>query len=217
MKLYVISGLGADRKVFEKIQFNNDLEVIHIDWLIPEKNEDFQHYINRMASVIDNKEPFYLLGYSFGGIIAQEIDKKIPAQKIVILGSIKSDREKSKLMLMGEFSKIHKIVPASFFNEKSTILYTFLRKLFDPKNPKLTQYFRVKDPYYLKWSIEKILNWKFEENPKVVQILADKDIVFPIEKANPNYKIANATHLFPVTKAKEVTKILNEEFKCVKA
>jgi hypothetical protein len=96
MKLYTISGLGADEKVLEKLTFNPEIEVVHIPWLIPEENEDFHHYVSRMANTIDHPEPFYLLGYSFGGIIVQEIHKLKPAKRIVILGSIRCDAEKSK-------------------------------------------------------------------------------------------------------------------------
>jgi pimeloyl-ACP methyl ester carboxylesterase len=213
MKVYVISGLGADFKVLERLQFPENLEVVFIDWLIPEKDETFSHYVERMAEKIDISEPFYLLGYSFGGILVQEIDKIKPAEKVVILGSIKSDKEKSRFIKIGEFTKIPKVLPERIFNEKSAIAYSLIRKLFDPKNPKILEYFTVRNPYYLKWSIEKVALWKFEENPKVIQILGDKDIVFPIKYSKPEYIIQNGTHLFPATKHKDVSKILAEIFK----
>ncbi len=213
MKVYVISGLGADFKVLERLQFPENLEVVFIDWLIPEKDETFSHYVERMAEKIDVSEPFYLLGYSFGGILVQEIDKIKPAEKVVILGSIKSDKEKSRFIKIGEFTKIPKVLPERIFNEKSAVAYSLIRKLFDPKNPKILEYFTVRNPYYLKWSIEKVALWKFEENPKVIQILGDKDIVFPIKYSKPEYIIQNGTHLFPATKHKDVSKILAEIFK----
>lgn len=208
MKIYVVSGLGADFKVLEKIQFPKQHEVVFIDWLIPEQNEEFQHYVQRMAEKIDDSEPFYLLGYSFGGILVQEINKLKPAKKVVILGSIKSDKEKSRLIKAGQITKIPKVLPVTFFNERTTNMYSVVRKFFDPRNPKVLQYFRVRDPYYLKWSIEKISDWKFEENPDVVQILADRDIVFPIKNSKPDYVIKGGSHLFPITKFKEVAYIL---------
>lgn len=212
MKLYMISGLGADYKVLEKLEVNPDIEPAFIEWKIPERNETFPHYIERMSAEIDDSEPFYLMGYSFGGIVAQEINRLKPAKKTVILGSIKSSKEKSRLIKAGEITRIPKYLPERLFNDKSTIAYAFLRKLFDPKNPRLLQYFRVKDPYYLKWSVEKISEWKFEENPDVVQILGDRDIVFPIKYSSPDYVIKGGTHLFPATKPKEVSKILKEVF-----
>lgn len=212
MKIYVVSGLGADFKVLEKIQFPKHHEVVFIDWLIPEQNEDFQHYIQRMAEKIDDSEPFYLLGYSFGGILVQEINKLKPARKVVIMGSIRSDREKSALIKTGQITRIPKLLPVRFFNEKTTNIYSMFRKFFDPKNPKILQYFQVRDPYYLKWSIEKISDWKFEENPDVIQILGDKDIVFPIKNCRPDYIIKGGTHLFPATKSKEVSSVLKGVF-----
>ncbi|MCW3161237.1 alpha/beta hydrolase [Chryseobacterium oryctis] len=212
MKIYIVSGLGADFKVLEKLKFPEKHEIVFIDWLIPQKDEEFSSYVERMASKIDTSEPFCLLGYSFGGIIVQEINKIKPAEKVVILGSIKSDKEKSKLIKAGEITKIPKILPVTFFNDKTTRIYGVLRKFFDSKNPKVLQYFRVKDPYYLKWSIEKISEWKFEETPGVIQILADRDIVFPIKNSKPDYVIKGGTHLFPATKYNEVSKIIGEVF-----
>lgn len=211
-KLYIVSGLGADFKVLEKLKFPEHLEVVFLDWLIPNRNEEFSDYVKRMADRIDDSAPFCLLGYSFGGIMVQEMDKIKPAQKIVILGSIKSDREKSRFIRMGEITRVPKYLPENIFTEKSTLAYTFIRKLFDPKNPRLMEYFNVRDPYYLKWCIEKITSWKFQENPKVIQILADRDIVFPIKNSKPDYVIENATHLFPATKHREVSELLEKIF-----
>lgn len=213
MKLYIISGLGADFKVLEKLKFPQNIEVTFIDWLIPTSRETFDHYIQRMAERIDNSKPFCLLGYSFGGIIVQEIHKKKPAQKVIILGSIKSDKEKSRFIKAGELTKLPHFLPEKIFNEKTALAYSMVRKLFDVKNSKIMEYFTVRNPYYLKWSIEKIADWKFEENPEVIQILGDKDIVFPIKYSKPNYIVKNGTHLFPLLKAKEVSEILAEILK----
>ena len=213
MKLYVISGLGADFKVLEKINFPENLEVVFLDWLIPENKEDFHHYVERMADRVDDSEPFALLGYSFGGLIVQEIDKIKSAEKVVIMGSIKSDKEKSRFIKFGEMSRITKYLPQSMFNVKSAAIYSVARNIVDPKNPKLMEYFTVRDQYYLKWGIQKVSDWKFEENPKVIQILGSKDIVFPVKYSKPDYVVQNGTHLFPATKPKQVSKILNEIFK----
>ena len=212
MKLYVVSGLGADFTVLEKIVFPQNMEVVFLDWMIPSLNENFHHYVKRMADKIDDKEPFSLLGYSFGGIVVQEIDRIKTAQKVVILGSIKSHTEKSRLIKFGEISKIPKYLPHKLFNMKSAAFYSMARSLVDPKNPKIMQYLKVTDPYYLKWSIEKVAGWRFDENPKVIQVLGNKDIVFPIKYSNPDYIVENGTHLFPATKHRQVSAILAEIF-----
>ncbi|KQR92416.1 hypothetical protein ASG01_10840 [Chryseobacterium sp. Leaf180] len=211
MKIYVISGLGAGSKVLEKLEFSPEHEAVFLDWLIPEQNEKFAGYVQRMAENIDDSEDFYLLGYSFGGFLVQEINLLKPAKKTVILGSIKSDLEKPRLIKMGELTRIPKFLPIKFF-DKSSILYKRFRRFFDPDNPKIAEYFQMRDPYYLKWSVERIAEWKFTELPDVVQILGDKDIVFPVKNSKPDYVIKNGTHLFPATKHREVSLLLKKIF-----
>ena len=212
MKVYVISGLGADFKVLEKLKFNSNLEIIFIDWLIPELNESFQSYISRMAEMISIQEDFYLLGYSFGGILVQEIHKIKPAKKIVIMASIKSDTEKSLVMKAGKITKITQILPLKFYGSGPTESYAFIRKIFDSKNANIMTYLRLRDPYYLKWSIQQILDWKMDKIPEVIQILGENDLVFPLKNIQPDSIIKGGTHLFPLTKNKEVSAVLAEIF-----
>ncbi|WP_027376302.1 alpha/beta hydrolase [Kaistella palustris] len=211
-KLYVISGLGADFKVLNRIDFPENLEVVFIDWLMPLRGEDFHDYVNRMAEKVDDSQPFYLLGYSFGGIMVQEINRIKPAEKVVIMGSIKSHKEKSRFLKWGEVTRIPRFLPQTLYNPKSAVTYAFLRRIFDPRNPKLMDYFTVRDTYYLKWSVEKIADWKFEENPEVIQILGSRDVIFPLKFSKPDYVVEGGTHLFPATKHREVSRILREIF-----
>lgn len=211
MKIYVISGLGADSKVLERLEFPPEHEAVFLDWLIPEQHEQLADYVKRMAEKIDAAEDFYLLGYSFGGFIVQEIHLLKPAKKTVILGSIRSHLEKPPLIKMGELTRLPKILPQRFYNQ-SSVLYKRFKWFFDPDNPKLAEYFRVRDPYYLKWSVEKIAEWKFEALPGVIQILGEKDIVFPPKYSKPDYIIKNGSHLFPATKHREVSLLLKKIF-----
>lgn len=213
MKIYTISGLGADEKVLSKLHFPSKYEVVNLPWKIPERNETWESYLKRFELQIpENEGEFCLLGYSFGGIIVQELHRKKPAKKTVILGSIRCSNEKSKLMRITYATKMHRRFPESMFTEKSAVAYAFFRKFLAPGNPKLFEYFRVRDPYYLKWSVEKIVEWNFQPLPGIIQIMAEKDIVFPIKNCRPDYVVNGATHLFPVTHAREVSKILNEIF-----
>lgn len=208
MDLYVISGLGADQKVLERLEYPKNIQMHFLDWMMPEHQEDFSHYVTRMADRIDDSKPFSLMGYSFGGFLVQEISKLKKTEKIVLLASIRSDKEKSNLMKIGALTGIPKIIPSRLYGDKPSMMYAFFRRLIDPNNPKIMQYFTVRDPYYLKWSIEKIAAWKFEEIPGVIQIMGNKDIVFPIKNSHPDYVIDGGTHLFPVTKPKQVSDIL---------
>ena len=55
MKLYCISGLGADHRVFRDHQLP-EVEIVHIPWLLLEKKETLDHYVNRMMAQIKDEE-----------------------------------------------------------------------------------------------------------------------------------------------------------------
>jgi len=209
-KLYIVSGLGADSKVFENVSFGKNLEPIFIDWLIPKKNETLASYVDRMAKNIDDNEEFYLLGYSFGGIIAQEINRVKTAKRVIILGSIKSHKEKSSFFRWNKFLQLYKFFPMRILSSRKSLSFLLFSNVKNIRKEKIYSYICVRESYYLRWSIHQILNWKGEKQNDIIQIMADKDIVFPIKNSTPDYIIKNASHLFPLTHPKETSDLLSK-------
>ncbi|MHA6698139.1 alpha/beta hydrolase family protein [Chryseobacterium sp. A301] len=208
--IFVISGLGADFSVLQRLEFPPELNVVFLDWLMPEKKESFSHYVHRMAERVDDSQPFYLLGYSFGGLVVQEISRIKPAQKTIILGSIRSGKEKSSLLRAGEMTRLFRYVPAGLLDPNLKVMKYALHYLFGATSSNVLNYFTVRDNRYLKWSLNQIAHWRAEPLEGVIQILGDKDHIFPIKNSQPDYVISGGTHLFPVTKSREVSSIIKE-------
>lgn len=78
-KIYIFSGLGVDKRVFENINFGN-LNVHFVDWIEPLKNESLEDYAKRISIPFKDDNPI-LIGLSFGGILAVEISKIIKTKK----------------------------------------------------------------------------------------------------------------------------------------
>lgn len=89
--VYIFSGLGVDRRVFDRIDFK-DLDVKFIDWIDPIKNETLQNYAKRISRKITSENPI-LIGLSFGGMIAVEISKILNTKKIILIASAKNKYE----------------------------------------------------------------------------------------------------------------------------
>ena len=88
----MMPGLAASSMVFENIKLDGKKYSLHrIDWIQPEKNESIKTYCVRLSKKIKHKNPI-LLGVSFGGIIAQELDKIIKVKKLIIVSSVKSHK-----------------------------------------------------------------------------------------------------------------------------
>ena len=123
MKCYCISGLGADKRAFKYLSINHEL--IHVEWIKPTKNESISNYSKRLSSQINTKEPFMLLGLSFGGIIACELAKIINPQKVIHISSITNKKHLPLVFRLIGAIGIHKIIPASLMSPPMGLAYWF--------------------------------------------------------------------------------------------
>lgn len=92
--IYFISGLGADRRAFSKLIFSEHFPMIHLDWISPEPNESLRSYASRLALEIDSSNPFYLVGLSFGGMLATEIAKELNPIHTFLISSTPTFKER---------------------------------------------------------------------------------------------------------------------------
>ncbi|MFT7156313.1 MAG: surfactin synthase thioesterase subunit, partial [Parvicella sp.] len=85
MKIYCLSGLGADKRVFSKLSLN--YELIHINWVSVEKNTTIEEYAFQLSHSIDQTQEHIIMGVSFGGLIAMEVSKITKAKLIILISS----------------------------------------------------------------------------------------------------------------------------------
>ncbi len=69
-KIYFISGLGADERVFQSLSIEKSHAAIYIKWFEPFTKETLVQYVERLKVQINQDEAYILLGVLFGGIVA---------------------------------------------------------------------------------------------------------------------------------------------------
>ena len=196
-------GLAASSKVFENIKLDSKKYSLHrIDWIQPKKNESIKTYCVRLSKKIKHKNPV-LLGVSFGGIIAQELDKIIKVKKLIIVSSVKSHKEYPILYKIARDYQLNNALPFGMFdNFIKFSLKLNINKLY--KRIDLAErYLTERNEIYLEWAVWSLLNWKQEKyRPDLIHIHGDKDKVFPIENISKCIKIKGGRHEMIILKAK---------------
>lgn len=211
MKIYQVSGLGANQNAFKYLKFDVEHEVIYLPWLQPESHETLEHYAQRMAENIQTDEDFILMGLSFGGLVVQEMNRFLDPKLNVLISTVKSRSELPSFMRLSATTRAHKLIPPSFLSSDKGLSYAFFRKLYSSKMPDLQEFFDYRDPEYLTWSIDQIVNWKNHVDLKpFVHIHGDKDIVFPISNIQDAVKIEGGNHLMVLHKARKISELINE-------
>lgn len=207
MVCYCISGLGADKRAFQYLSLDN---LVHVEWIEPEKNESISSYSKRLSDQIETSEPFMLLGLSFGGIIACELAQMLNPVRTILISSIVY---KSDLLLLFRLTGslgLHKLFPASFMKPPM-----FLAKWFFGISEKehiqlLKQILKETDTKFIKWAISRILD--DEPIPAVnhlVRIHGTKDRLLPFT-TNIHYPVENGGHFMIVDRSEEVDEILKK-------
>ncbi len=218
MNVYFISGLGANQKAFQHLTLPEGFESHFIEWKQPLENETLQAYSKRMSKEIDCSKPFILVGLSFGGIVAQEMNDFVKPKKTILISSIKSRDEMPQLFKVLSKTSAYKMIPTSFFTNDRVLSYSFFRNIYYTKKkaPDFYDFFTHRDPYYLRWSVHQIVNWKRDFKVKnLYHIHGDQDVVFPHKKLKGKVKIIpKGSHIMVMQRAKAVNEALNEVLSC---
>ena len=210
MTIYCISGLGADYRAFERIEWPAHHTIVHLPWLEPLNNEALQAYAHRMAEPINTQEPFALVGLSFGGIISIEMLAFLKPEKIILISSISSNEQLPWYFRVAGKTKLHHSPLAQQLKQNTW----FINSLFGQKDTPLALYlktqFAAMSNHYLSWSLDHILSWEQNEKPNnVVQLHGSADKVFPIEYTQADIIVRGGSHYMIYTHAKQVSKHLN--------
>jgi hypothetical protein len=211
MNVYIFSGLGADKRAFNYLTFPTHLNIFHIDWIQPIKNEPIGDYAKRISSGIDAAKPFMLIGLSFGGMVCTEIAQFLKPQKVILISSVKNKIELPFYYRLVGLLKLNKLIPKS----SSTKVNFITNWLFSTENNTdkalLKEIIGASNPTFTLWAINEIANWKQTCNDNsFIRIHGSKDRILPINNFKPNYLIENAGHLMIVNRAEVVSEVLKK-------
>lgn len=213
--VYCISGLGADERIFCKLQVP-DTHFQYIRWEQPLTNELISDYAGRLCKQVVNHRPV-LLGVSFGGMMAIEMAKLIPVDKVILISSIKSFRELPRWMRVMGKHKFDRILPSRPLHSIRPLkalrpVQNYFLGTESEEERAIANHFRDNvDPLYLRWAINQVLNWRNDwQPPNIYHIHGAKDHIFPLKKVKPTHVVRNAGHFMIMNRCEEISQILED-------
>ena len=210
MKAYFISGLGADKRAFYKIQLPLGYEPVYLDWLQPIKDETFSAYAKRFSQLINTSEEFILIGLSFGGMLAVEIAKIVHPKKLIIISSLSCYQELPWYFKLAGRLRLHKIIPPGFYKQ-ATLLNRFMGAGDKEMKAIVYDYVKKTDPAFIRWSLNIILSWEQKDRLKdIIHIHGTKDHLLPCRYVKADYNVQKGGHLMVFNKAAEINLLLEQ-------
>jgi pimeloyl-ACP methyl ester carboxylesterase len=206
-EIYLVSGLGADERVFEYLDLKPYKKTC-LKWIRAEEDETLEHYAARLCEQIKVDNPV-LIGVSFGGMVAVEIGKLIKTEKIILISSAKTkDDIPLHYRVMGAVN-FNKLMPMGGMKE----LYGIIAWLFgvsskDKKERELLEdILNSTDERFMHWAIDHIINWENKTVlPNAVLIHGTSDRL--LSNSTPDYSIKDGGHFMIVNRCEEISAII---------
>jgi pimeloyl-ACP methyl ester carboxylesterase len=213
-KIFIFPGLGADHRIFHKMNFHS-FEPVYIHWLEPLPKETIEAYALRISTQITEPNPI-VMGISFGGIMAIEVSKFLPFQKLILLASAKTKHEIPLLYRFLGKLKVPLFFPMNWLKKSNRLSYIVFGVTQKEDQQILDAIYHDTSPNYLRWALHVICTWQnesvnwsnFPSPENFIHIHGTNDRIlyyFNIKNAIP---IPNGGHLLPLTETQKLEEII---------
>jgi pimeloyl-ACP methyl ester carboxylesterase len=209
VKVYFISGIGADYRLFTHLHLPEGHEAAYIHWIEPEKEEKLSDYAFRLTNQINAAEPFVLVGVSLGGMMAVEMAKRTAPQCTIIISSVPVSAHLPKYYKLAGKLKVGKLVPATLLKVAATIKHSLT---MSPANRKLMRkIIWAGNDRFISWALDAVLEWENKIIPQpFYHIHGTRDPVFPISLTAPTHTVKKGGHMFLMSRPEAVNQLLKQ-------
>jgi pimeloyl-ACP methyl ester carboxylesterase len=206
---YLIPGLGADERVFRRLRLAGTVHILH--WLAPQSpTEPLAHYAARLAEAVPLHAPCWLVGVSFGGLLAQEIGRWRPLARVVLISSLGQPADLPPLLRLAGATKLHRLVPFGLLKWLPRLAQWFFGARGGTEYRLLRQILHDTDPAFARWATAQLLAWRGPGRPGIVRLHGTRDRLLPAGAAHIDYRVPGAGHFLIVSHAAQVSQVLNE-------
>lgn len=212
MKVYLISGLGADERTFSQLKFPHGTSIHFLPWIKPLKDETMNSYARRMSLEMDTLNgPYTIVGLSFGGMLASEMLTFLQPHKVILLSSVNNYNELPAYYRMAGKTNLYRLFP-SRPGKGSNLALNWLFGAHQPhEKVLLDDVLKNTDTNFSRWAIEALLQWrKATTDKEVIRIHGTNDHILPITSFTPQHLIKGAGHLMVLTHAAQVSELIAE-------
>jgi len=212
MDLYLISGLGADERIFRELTFPADHYVHYIKWLEPlSPKESLDAYCRRLCEQIDQTKTFILIGLSFGGMVACALNTIVKPCKTILISSVAVRAELPLVYKLAGSLGIIRLLPSKPPPGLMKVLEWFMGVETPADRALVRQFIRCSVPGFNKWAMSEAANWRRTEPPdNMYQLHGAADRIFPVSINNAGYIIRGGGHFMVLNRPEKVSRILSD-------
>lgn len=198
---YILPGMGADSRMYSHHEYKKLNNVTFINWPSYKNETSVSQMAQRIIKENKITPNSNIGGTSFGGIVASEISKLIPTNKLLLISSTNTPNNVNSLLKT--LSNFAKYAPVKF-------IQFIIGKNGEPNENIIMEMFAKSDREFIKNMCRAIFKWSGVDttNLNVFAIHGAHDKV--INAPENNVTIINGGHLIAVTHPKEIASFIQK-------
>jgi pimeloyl-ACP methyl ester carboxylesterase len=213
LPLILLPGIGTDARLFslQRLEFP---QLVIPEWLPPQRRESLTDYAARFAETVNPGRPCIVGGMSFGGIVALELSRHLPAVACVLISSVKSSLEFPLWMrVLGPWAWVLPRRTDLIVAAMGTALNYSLGFALPPRGRQFCEHLSKTRSLVLPWACRVAVKWRptLDGLPcPVFHLHGDCDPIFPLRFTKADQVIAGGGHALPLTHPYVVNQFLKD-------
>ncbi len=208
--IYCLSGLGADERIFARLNLRGR-KLVHIPWPEHDEYDELPCYAQKVAALIQDDNPI-IMGVSLGGMIGVEISKIRPVKKLILISSAKTREEMPPYD--GWFGRLIKsrILPPFMYKLPNAVLMDKFGAETEEDEALLTAILKDSDGKFMKWAMRAVALWRNDNYLQpVAHIHGRKDHMIFAKNVHADHWIDDGGHMMVYNRAEQISDIIEQE------
>ncbi len=216
-KLIFFSGLGADARLFSKLEIPG-YKIETPAFPIPSSKDSLPSYAARLAQISGIDENSLIGGFSFGGMCAAQIAATRKVKALILMASCFHPGALPKIVVV--LAKLWKWLPHSLLNK----IRTHRRLLQKYNGPLAEDELRILQK--MMWDTPEamhqegnrmIIEWEGVQKPSCPSLVihGDRDALISYKIVKPDLLLPGAAHPFPLARAQETSQAIASFLKTI--
>ena len=211
MDVYLIPGLGADHRIFSRLELHGH-SVHHLDWPVMPSGSGLPDFAAALATQVDHGRPHALLGMSMGGMVAQELAALTAPRGVVIISSWKGPQEMPPPIRLLRGRRPDRLINKAFLVRVMPMIRWQMGVETKDEVALLDAFMRTATIAQLKVQVAAVLAWKGPSAPleRLVHIHGDNDRLMPLAFVRGAQVVRGGSHFMVYGKAERVSALVQQ-------
>lgn len=209
MDLYLVPGLGADHRLFQRLDLAPH-NAHALDWPMMPEGSTLSDFALALADRVDKDHPHAFVGVSMGGMVAQELAANTRPQQVIIISSWKGPQEMPPPIRVLRGTHAERLLTPAFMKRTLPVMRWQMGVETEADRALFDAFIAATPLEQVRVQVAAVLGWEGPARPVegLVHIHGSADRLMPIWHIQRPIRVAGGGHFMVHNRAEELSQLV---------